>query len=164
MGQAGDYAHQHRLLQLLREGKGLAHHVVSFLLVAGLKNGYHGKLAVEAAVLLVLAGVHRRVVGCQHYEAAVYSGDGTIYESIGAYVHAHVLHADKGTLAGIAHAEGCLHGRFLVGGPVAVDAALLGQRVSLNKFGNLGAWSARISVNTAQTCVDGTQRDGLVSE
>ena len=137
VSQSCHHAQQHWLLDGLRVVEGHRHHVVGLLLCRRLEHGYQRKLAVEPRVLLVLARVHRRVVGGQHHQSALHSGYGTVDECVGAYVHAHVLHAHERPLSGIRHAERSLHGCFLVGAPARVYSPLLCNRVVLNKLGNL---------------------------
>ena len=164
VGKTRNDAKEHRLLDGLREVERHAHHVVSLLLGGRLEYGDHGKLAVETRVLLVLRGVHGRVVGSKHHQSALNARDGAVDEGIGAHVHAHVLHAHQGTLAGIGHAEGSLHGGLFVCTPARTDATLLCKAVALDEFRNLRRRSARVGINTAQTRVYRTQSNRFVTE
>lgn len=56
--RTGNDAQDHGFLQLFGEFEGTLHHVVGLLLIGGLEGRHHGKGGIEAAVLLVLAGVH----------------------------------------------------------------------------------------------------------
>ena len=76
MGDAGYEPDHDRQRELLGHVEGLGHHVVALLLVAGLEAGNQRELREVPAVLLVLAGVHARVVGDGEDQAAVGSGDG----------------------------------------------------------------------------------------
>ena len=147
MGHAGGDAHEYRQLLLFAEVEGSGHHVVGFLLTGRLEGGNHGKLAIEARVLLVLTGVHGGVVGSEYDHAAIDTRHATIDEGVGADVHAHVLHAHQRTLAHERHAQGLFHGRLLVGTPTAVNAALAGQRIALNKLCDFCRWGAGIGVD-----------------
>ena len=164
MRQARDDTHQDGRFQLLGKGEGLGDHVVGFLLVRGLEDGHHGELGVEAAVLLVLGRMHRRVVGREHDQAPVHAGDGAVDEGVGADVHAYVLHADEGPLAGIGHAEGRFHCSFFVGAPAAVDAALPRDGILLDKLRDLGRRRAGVGVYAGQAGVNRSKRDGFVAE
>ena len=117
MGETCDNAQQHRLLYSLRVVECRRHHVVSLLLVGWLKDGQQCEFAVEARVLLVLTGMHRRVVGSQYNESALHTRYGTVDKCVGTYVHANVLHAHQGALTGIRHTQGGLHGSLFVGTP-----------------------------------------------
>ncbi len=109
-------------LSSLGQLEGLDRQVVALLLVARLEAGDEGELGVDAAVLLVLAGVHPRVVRDRQHEAAVGAGHRRVHERVGGHVEADVLHADQRPLAGPAHAERLFVGHLLVGAPEGVDA------------------------------------------
>jgi hypothetical protein len=164
MGQTGHHAHHHRQLDGLGERKRHGHGIVAFLLVGGFHDGYHGKLSIEAGVLLVLRRVHGRVVGSQHHETAVDACDGGVDEGVGTHVHAHMLHADECALAGVRHAEGSLHGCLLVGAPAAVDAALAAERMALYELGDFCRRRARIGIDARQPCMERTQGNGFVAK
>ena len=104
VGHAGSDAHQHRQTQLLRKVERLLHHVVGLLLRTGFQRGNHRKLAIETRVLLVLAGVHRRVVGNQHNQSAIGTRHSRVDERVGADIQSHVFHADQCALAHERHA------------------------------------------------------------
>ena len=127
MSHTCGYAHQNGQVNLLGIAEGILHHVVGFLLAAGLECGNHRKLGIEAAVLLVLRGMHRRVVGNKYHDASVGSRHSGIHERVGTHVESHMLHAYEGTLAHVRHTEGGFHSRLLVGRPSAVHVALFGQ-------------------------------------
>ena len=114
VGHAGGDAHQHGHALALAVVEGGSHHVVSLLLRGGLEGGYHGELAVEARILLVLRRVHRGVVGHQHHHAAVDARHAAVDEGVGTDVQSHVLHAHQGSFAHVRHAESGLHGSLLV--------------------------------------------------
>ena len=62
------------------------------------------------------------------------------------------------------HAEGCLHGGLLVGRPAAVNTALLGQLVTLNKLCNLCGRCAGVCIHARQASVQRSQRDGFIAQ
>ena len=123
VGHAGGHAHEHGEAYLLAQLVGLLHHVVGLLLGAGLQRGNHRELTVEAAVLLVLGGVHRGVVSHEDHQAAVHTRHTRVNEGVGAHVQAHMLHADQRTLAHEGHTQGSLHSRLLVSTPAAMNVA-----------------------------------------
>lgn len=155
---------EHRDAEALREVEAVTGHFIGLLLARRLENGHQSELAVETRVLLVLRGVHRGVVGRHHHQAAVGAGHGRIDEGVGGDVHAHMLHAYKRPLAGERHAQGLLHRRFLVRGPVAVDSALAGERKSLDIFRDFSRRSSGIGIYPRKSCVDSPERQGFVSE
>ena len=123
VGQTGGDTHEdggaHLLAQLIAEED----HVVGLLLVAGLQHGDHGPVAIEAAVLLVLRGVHRGVIGHEDHQTAVHTCHARVNERVGAHVQAHMLHADQRTLAHEGHTKGSLHSRLLISTPAAMNVA-----------------------------------------
>ena len=121
------------LIGLLGEGQGLGG-------VGGLQHGDFRRLGVVAGVLLVLGGVHPRVVGHHDDHARVHASVGHGEQGVGGHVQAHVLHAAEGALSRQGGAEGGLHGHLLVGGPLAVDVVKLG-----GLLGDLGAGGAGVA-------------------
>ena len=115
VGHAGGETHQDGHAELFGQVERVARHVVCFLLVARFETRDESEVGIEPRVLLVLAGVHRRVVGCHNNEAAVGACDGGVDERVGADVHAHMFHADHGTLAGVGDAERLFHRGLFVG-------------------------------------------------
>ena len=155
--------HQNGQTLLFGVVKCCLHHVVGFLLVGWLEGRNHGKLAVEATVLLVLAGVHRWVIGHQHNHAAVNARHGTVHKWVGADVQSNVLHANQGTLAHEGHAQGCFHGSLLVCTPAGMYAPLPGKRIALYVFGNFGAGRSGVCIYATQSGIDCTKGNSLVA-
>ena len=164
MGHAGGQAHQHRNAESLREVERRADHVVGLLLRRGLEDGDQREFAVEARVLFVLRRVHRGVVGRHDDQTAVGAGHRRVDEGVGGDVHADMLHADQGALAGKRHAERLLHGGLLVGRPRAVDAAFGRKRVSLNVLRDFRGGRARVGVDARKSGVESPQREGFISQ
>ncbi len=108
---------------LFRLVERLDHHVVSFLLARRLVNRHKRELAIEAAVLFVLAGMHRGIIRNGQHQTAMRAGDGGIDERIGRDVHADVFHAHQRALPGKRHAERGLHRRLLIATPLRTDSA-----------------------------------------
>ena len=105
-----------------------------------------------AGVLLVLRGVHARVIGHHNDHARVHPGVGDGEQRVGGHVQAHVLHAAEGAAARQRGAEGGLHGHLLIGGPLAVDVVELG-----GLLGDLGTGGAGIAGDhTASRLVQST--------
>ena len=164
MGEARDDPDEDGQPHLLGKPEGMGHHVIAFLLVRRFEDGNQREFAVEAGILLVLGGVHGRVVGGDDDDAAVHAGDAGVHEGIGADVHAHMLHADQRPFPGIGHAQGGLHGRFFIRTPAAADAAFLRERVSLDEFRDLGGRRARVGIDAGQTGVQGSQSKRFVTK
>ena len=164
MGQAGDHPQEDRKPDFLRQAESLGHQVVAFLLVGRLEDGDQGELPVKAGVLFILGGMHRRVVGRDDDQAAFHAGDAGIDEGIGTDVHTHMFHADQRPLARIGHAQGGLHGRFLVGAPAAPHPAFPREGVTLNEFRDFGGGGSGIGVHPGQAGVKRSQGQSLVTE
>ena len=164
MGQPGDHAHEHRQPDLFRQAEGIGHHVVALLLVGRLQDGDEGELPVEPGVLLVLGGMHGRIVRRDHDEAALHAGDAGVHEGVGTHVHAHMLHAHKRPLARIGHAQGRFHGRFLIRAPTAPHPALPRQGVPLNILRDFSAGRSGIGVHAGESGMQGAQGNRLVTE
>ena len=101
MRHAGCKAHEHRNMIGLGIVERLAHHVVGLLLVRRLEARHHGEVCVESGILLILRGVLRWIIASHDHKATVGPGDSRIDESVGADIHADVLHAHKGALTRI---------------------------------------------------------------
>ena len=164
MGQTGDQAHQYRFSRLLGEVKTGAGHVVGLLLVAGFVHGDEGEVPVEAAVLLVLRGVHAGVVRGHHHQSAPHACDAGIDKAVRCHVHAHVLHAHHGALACERHAQRCLHGRLFIGRPAAVHFSFGGFGSPLYIFGDFGGGSARIGIDAGKSGIQRPLCEGFVSQ
>jgi hypothetical protein len=63
MGDAGGDAQDHRGVELLAHLEGYPHQVLGLLAVGRFHTGDPGELGEAAVVLLVLGGVHGRVIG-----------------------------------------------------------------------------------------------------
>ena len=164
VGHAGRQAHQHRNPEPFRKFERGFHHIVSLLLGGGFESRHEGEFSVEARILLVLRGVHRRVVGHDHHQSAVGPGHRRVDEGVGSHVQSHVFHADQRAFAGERHAERLLHGRLFVRRPRAVDAARDGEGMILDIFGDFGRGCTRISIDARQSRMERPQREGFVSE
>ena len=140
VGHPGTHLQQHRGVELLRQVVGQLGKLQGLGGVRGLQHGDLGGDGVVAGVLLVLRGVHPRVVSHADDHAAVHAGVGHGEQGVGGHVQAHMLHAAEGPLSRQAGAEGHLHGHLLVGGPLAVD---FGELHGL--LGDLGAGGAGIA-------------------
>ena len=147
-----------------RQAEGIGHHVVAFLLVGRLQDRDEGELPVETGILLILGGMHGRIVRRDHDEAAFHAGNAGVHEGIGTDIHAYMLHAHKRALSRVGHAQGRLHGGFLIRAPTAPHPALPCQGVTLYEFRNFGGRRPRIGIHPGQTGMQGPQGNRLVTE
>ena len=164
VGQARGQTEHHRHAPALGKVEGLADLVVGFLLVRGLEEGDLREDAEVAAVLLVLARVHRGVVGDDHDQPAVRAGDGRVHERVGGDIEPDVLHAGHRALAGERHAERLLHGRLFVAAPGGADAQRAGLGRLLDVFRDLGRGRAGVGVHAGDPGVDRRLRHRLVAQ
>ncbi len=152
-----------RFAKLFRKLEAISHHVVGFLLIGWFQTGNKGKLGIEARVLFVLRRVHRGVVSSKDDESTFDASNGAVDESVSTDVHAHMLHANEGSLACIRHAKSCFHCRLLVRAPTRMNATFFGKRMALYVFSDFRAWCTRISVHATQSGIDGTKSNGFIT-
>ena len=138
MGRARGDAQDGRNLVLFAELEGGEGHVVGFLGVGGLQEEAAGELGEGAVVLLVLRGVHARVVRRDDDEAADGADVREGHQRIHRHVEADVLHRGEGADAREGGADDDFHGDLFVDGPFAVDFALVAADV-LHDLGGGGA-------------------------
>ena len=135
------------------------HHVVRLLAVGGLEHGRARELRNVAVVLLVLRGVHARVVRRDHHHAARGAHVRERHERVHRHVEAHVLHGRERPGAGHRRADRGLHGDLLVHGPLALDGVLeLGDVLEDFRGGRAGVGAGHDAAG-----LRGAARHGLVS-
>ena len=140
VGHPGTHLQQYRGVELLAELIGQLSELQRLGGVGGLQHGHLGGDGVVPGVLLVLGGVHPRVVGHTDDHPGVHPGIGHGVQGVGGHVQAHVLHGAEGPLSRQAGPEGGLHSHLLVGGPLAVYFGVLH-----GLLGDLGAGGARVA-------------------
>ncbi len=91
--------------------------LLALLGVGRLQQGELGELGVVAIVLLVLGGVHFRVVSRNQDQAAVDAGVGEGEQRIRSHVDPHVLHGHQSAPAAERGADADFQGHLLVGRP-----------------------------------------------
>ena len=170
--EAGRDADHDGDLEALGEVEGRPGHVVGFLLVGGLEAGDARELGEAARVLLVLRGVHARVVGDDDHEAALDLEEAGVDEGIGGHVEADVLHRDRRAPAREGCAKGRLVGCLLVRAPLGHEGAALGvtglagasfANEVLVKFHDLGRGRAGIGEGRRQARMDGAEGYRLIA-
>ena len=142
----------------------IANHGVCLLLCGGFKHRHIGKTSIVARVLFVLRRVHRRVIGCYYYQAAVYACCTHIHKHIGSNIHTHMFHTNHGSATGIGHTQCGFHGSFFVCRPFAVNVSLCCNGRCLYVFCNFCRWSSRIGIYARQTGIYGSLRYGFVAK
>ncbi len=140
------------LVGFLDELKGLGR-------IGRLQHGQLGRLGIVAGILLVLGGVHARVVRHGDDHAAVHARIGNGKQRVRRHVQADVLHPAEGARPGQARAEGRFHGDLFVGGPLAVNLVKFGCFL-----GDLRARGARIAGSERASRFVQAPRRGHVSQ
>ncbi len=158
VGDAGHAAQHHRGVELLGEFEGQAGELLALLRVGRLQHRHLGKFGVVAAVLLVLRGVHLRIVGRHQHQPAPHPGVGEGEEGIGGNVDADVLHASQGAGAAERGADGNFEGDLLVRRPGGVDF-----RIIDDVFENFGTGSARIGGGDLDPRLEGAAGNGFIT-
>ena len=148
MGYPCAHFQKHRGVKLLRnligqlcEGKG-------FRGIGGLQHRHLRRNGVMPAVLLILGGVHARVVRHADDQAGIDAGIGHGKERVRRHVQSHMLHAAEGTSAGQTGAEGRFHSHLLIGRPLAVYLV-----VFCRFFCDLRTGGSRIAGDEAASCL-----------
>ena len=163
MCQTHHDTHQHRQLLPFGKFEAVLHHVVRLLLSRRFQGRYHGKLTVETGVLFILRRVHGRVVRHNHDHAAVHARNGSVDKSICRHVQPYVLHASYHTRTGVGCPQSRLDGSLFVRTPRAVQTSRTRQRMPLDVFGDFRARRPRISIHSANACMDSPEGYGLIT-
>ncbi len=121
VGDAGRGAEQHGGIVPFRQLEGDPGEILAFLGIRGLQHGHLGELSVIAVVLLVLRGMHLRIIGGHQDQPPFDAGIGKGEQGIGRHVDPHMLHGDKGARTGKRGAHGHLESDFLIGRPGGID-------------------------------------------
>ena len=146
VGQTGGNSHQYGRTYRFGESETVTGHFVSFLLVRRFEYRYKGKFTIYPGILLILRGMHRRIVGCGNYQSTVSSGNSCIHEAIGCHIHTDVFHTYQGSFAGVRHSQSRFHGRLFVGCPCPVYITGDSLFRILNIFGDFCRRSTGIGI------------------
>ena len=158
VGDAGRRPQENGSVELLRQREGDPRELLCLLRVGGLEHGDLGRHRVMPVVLLVLGGVHFRVVRGDDDEPAPHAGVGRGEDRVRRHVDAHVLHGRKRPRAGHRGPEGDLHRHLFVGGPLRVHPLVPGEVLQ-----DLRARRPGIGGGDLDPRFEGTAGDGLVS-
>ena len=159
MGDPGTHLQKNRCIELLRD---LISQFRKFQGLGGIRRLQHGNLGrdgVMAAVLLVLGGMHARIIRDADDESRVHTGVGHGVKRVRRHIQSHMLHCAERTLSGQAGAEGRLHGHFFVRSPLTVDLVVL-----YGFFGDLRTGSSRVAGDKAASRLEETAGNGLVAQ
>ena len=159
MGDPGGQPQHHRGVKLLGKGIGQLGKVLAFLGIRRLQHGNLGANGMAAAVLLVLRGMHTRVVGHSKNHTAVDADITHGVKGVRGHVQAHVLHGAEGSGAGKARANGGLRRYLLVGRPFTGKLLIFG-----GVFRDFRTGGSRIAGNKTDACFIQASGNGLVAQ
>ena len=118
---SGRGAHEHGRIKLLGELVGEHGEVLALLRIGRLEHRHLRGNRVVAGILLILRGVHTRVVGDSDHKAAVDAGVRRGIERVCGDVQADVLHRREGSRAGKARAQRRFNGNLFIRRPLCID-------------------------------------------
>ena len=113
---------------------------------------------IKARILLVLGGMHARVIGRENHETAVDARVGSREQGVGSHIDAHVLHAREHAAASGACAQANFHGDLLIRAPFGIYAGLLRER-----FHGFGRRRAGVRHANSGASLPRTARDRLIA-
>ena len=159
MGQPGGEAQDKGRVVFFAQFKGFPGKILAFLAVGGLQHGHVGRPGDHARVLLVLAGMHKRIVRHKEHQAAVDAGIGRGVQRVRRHVQSHMLHAAHGPGPRHGRAEGRLHGHLFIGRPLAQHFGISGT-----KLRDFGAGCPRIAGDEPHPRLIRAPRDGFIAK
>ena len=159
MAHAGGGAQNHRRAEFLRDAHAQRDEIARFLRVGRLQHGDFGEAGELARILLVLRGMHARVIGDDDDQAGHRADIGERHQRIGGDIQADVFHGDDGARPGQRSSRRHLQRHFLVGRPLAIDFGLMLDQV----FQDLGGRRARIPARHRHTGLIRPTRNGFIA-
>ena len=159
VSHAGAGADYDGSVKFFRQFVGKLGELKAFAGIGGLQHGNLGGFRIVAGILLILRGVHARVVGDGDDHAAVHAGVAHGEQGVGGHVQADMLHCAEAAGTGHGCADGGFHGDLLIGGPFGVHF-----RILCGFFGYFGRGSAGIRRDKAAASLVKATRDGGVAQ
>ena len=144
MGDTGAHFHEYRGIELLRQ---LVGHLREGQGLRGIRRLQHGNLCRDgmmAAVLLVLGGVHSRIICHNDHHAGIHPRIGHGEQRVCRHVEPNMLLGAKRAPSRQGCAKGGFHCHLLIGCPFAVDLVILD-----GFLGDLGTGRTGIARNKA---------------
>ena len=148
VGNPGAHPQQHRRIILLAQLKGALREGVRLRRIRGLQHGHLGRHGIVPGILLVLAGVHGRVVRNAHHQPGGHARVAHGKQRVRRHVQPNVLHGAGAPHPRQACPEGRLHGHLLIGRPFGMNVVVLRQ-----EFRNLRGGGSRIAGNQPDSAV-----------
>ena len=129
MGDAGRGAEEDGRIELFGDLAGITHEILAFLGVGRFDERHFRGARVVAVVLLVLRGMHGRIVSVHDHEATLDTEVRGGEERVGGNVQTDHFHGGDGAAAGDGGAVGDLEGDLFVRRPFAVDVVTVLRQV-----------------------------------
>ena len=153
VGHAHGGADEERHIEALGKVEGVAGERQGLRGIGGIHHGDMSRRSITMRVLLVLGGVHARIVGRKHHISAADAGIGSGEQRVCSNVDADVLHGGQHARAGRACADAHFNGDLLVDAPFRVHAVHL--RKGLKRFSGRRARISHADTATGFPCALG---------
>ena len=153
VGHAHGGADEERHIEALGKIEGVAGERQGLRGISGIHHGDMSRRRIVMRVLLVLGGIHARIVGRKHHISAADAGIGGGEQRVRSNVDADVLHGGQHARAGRACADAHFNGDLLVDAPFRVHAVHL--RKGLKRFSGRRARISHADTATGFPCALG---------
>jgi hypothetical protein len=127
MREPGNQTYHYRDRQFFGKIESGSGHFIGFLLTGGFQTGNHGEISKIPAVLLVLTGVHSRIVRHCQNDTTFDIQEGGIHEGIGGNIQSDVFHGYQNPSAAERGTQGFLECGLLIAAPVSLMSAVSGR-------------------------------------
>ncbi|EKD37191.1 MAG: hypothetical protein ACD_75C01225G0001 [uncultured bacterium] len=158
MGHPGGDAQHDRGIELFTQIEGKPHHLFRFTRLRRLKHRQFGGEGIVAVILLVLGGVHLRIVGAHQHQPAADSGVGGGKKRVGGDIDPDVFHGGESPGPGKGGADGHFQADLLIGRPFGIYPFIAGEI-----FHNLGGGGAGIAGGDLHPGFIGAEGNGFVA-
>ena len=153
----------HRDLVRLRQLEGQPDHFLGLARAGRIQDRDLGEHGEEPAVLLGLRAVGARVIGRDEQQPTLDAQIGRPHEGVRGHIQPHLLHGNRGALAGVAGGEGDLVGDLLVHRPLDVHAVRGLSRIRRHGFQDLRGRGPGVRGGDGAPALHDPAPDGLVS-
>jgi hypothetical protein len=145
--------------------EGFTGHIVGFLLVPGLQAGDQGESGVKPGILLVLGGVHPRIVGHGDHQPALNTQERPVHQRVRRHVKPDVLHRYQRPLPGEGDPQSAFQRGFLVDAPLCAGGGAGSALVFINQiFHYFRGGGPGVPVSGAEPRVNRSQGCGLIAQ
>jgi len=158
VGDTGCSSQHHRCVILLGQLQRDTREFLAFMGVRRLKHGNLGKFGIVTVVLLVLGGMHLRVIGGHQNQTAPDACVGKGKQGVSGDIDTHMLHGNQCSSAGKGRPHGDLQSHFFIWRPGSVDILEAGH-----VFQDFRGRRTRICRSHPDACFIGAAGNGFVS-